>query len=212
MAVFLIFEDELGSDRGNFWQFRLDREPLQDLPVSQRDIDDYGFNRGFSRWSDGDRISYHTAYAFWQHQDPGFHDFINALRFHWQEHGQPVPVGRIIDQGMSENPFDPNATTERQGLAIYPYERVAIPLNLVDFSRPGGIVEVIHQRRRNNQVLQTIVIPEVSPQNPRVRWYYQLGGKFLAVHETYGVISSIIIAAMFPAYTFRIRGVLTGGA
>ena len=201
--------------RKMLWSFRASRDPVQDLPVSQSDIDRWGFNRGYTRWADGDRISYHTVYAFVQHQDPGHHDFVNAIRFQWQDFGA---TNRLLDQGMAElgEGSDLGGSFPgfpKQGLAPYPYERVTpLPVNK---SRPGAVVEIFHLRNQTNQLLQRFVVPAIDPATavgaPQTRWFYQLNGLVVAVNDELGVIAKIIIAGMHPAYTYRIQGVATAG-
>lgn len=230
---FQIYGSRIGLPQGHpdkvAFLFRLSRTPVQDFIVSAQDVDRYQFNRGYTRWWDGlgnvytpteatgpvatgmaDRISYHTAYARIQHRDPGRHDYLDAFRVMWQEHGQPVPVIQIIDQGMLENPFNA-AGGETQGLAPYPYERVDVDEARIDLSRPGGVVQLFHLRYQQNQLLQEWTVPAIDPQNSRTRWYYQGGGTFFAVHDQLGVFAQIIVAAMHPAYGFRVKGVPTGG-
>ena len=168
--------------------------------------------RGSGQWTDWpadpaahgcDRIGYDTAYCFWEHQDPGVHNFVVAIRFFVQRYGNAFTV-QINDRYMREDPF--RAGRETGGVPPYPYE--VVPAVSVDHIRPGGIVEFIHQREKGRQVLATLDVPAISPTNSRVRWYYQLGGLFVA--ELDGVpLARVIISATHPAYTYRIRGVDT---
>lgn len=205
-----------GQPNHFLWLVSLSRTPLPDLPVSAADKANKGFNAGFSRYNDklnnppgakgADRIKYHTIYFFWQHQDPGFHDYLDALRFFYQNYG--AGGGALIDSGMTENPF--GTVGESQGFAPYPYEPGQnVP---VDHSHPCPCtIEVYHQRNvKFAQLLQRIVVPSPDPVNSGTTVYYQLGGLFVIENATQGVVARIIVTAMHPAYTFRIAGVNTG--
>ncbi len=201
--------------RKMLWSVRLSRDPVQDLPITQEQIDRWGFNRGFTRWADGDRISYHTVYAFLQHQDPGHHDFVNALRFQWQDYGG---TNRLLDQGMAElgEGSDLGGTFPgfpKQGLSPYPYERVT-PAPL-DRRFPGAVVEFFHLRNQTNQLFQRFVIPVIDPATavgaPKTRWFYLLNSLVVAVNDELGIIAKVIITAVHPAYTLRYQNIATAG-
>lgn len=225
VQAFTIFQVKTGVPEGTpgklLWEFRMSPAVVPDLPVTPRNVADYGHNVGSWRWLNahgaGDRISYHTAWAMGQHADPGHHDYINAIRIMFQDYGG---TNQVNDQYMIEDPF--NTGGESQGLAPYPYERVR-PAP-VDKSRPGCVVEVIHLRRRVNQLLQRFTIPAVEPKNAKTKWYYQLNGLVVAVNADLvtpanpeGVIAKCIIAGLHgaggpsAAYTYRIQGVQTAG-
>lgn len=173
--------------------------------------DDCVYGSGY--WEDGDRIAYHTGYAFFAHQDPDHHDYLNVIRFMVQAYGS-VPI-QVNDRYMSErlgqpsNPEDPENSTW-QGLPPYPYEQDATVA--YDTTRPGGVIEVIHNRTTQyDQRLYHFEVPAVSETNPKVKFYYQLGGLFVVVHDDLGPIARIIVTSLNPNYAFRVLGVTTGG-
>ena len=228
---FIIYQTRIGTPEGSpdrlLWEFIMSPAVVPDLPVTQNDKNQFGHNVGSSRWLNahgaGDRISYHTAWALWQHADPGHHDYINAIRVMFQDYGA---TNLVNDLRMIEDPF--NTGGESQGLAPYPYERVK-PAP-VDKSRPGAVVELMHLRRNSaggvkNQLLTRFTLPVVEPKQPKTRWYYQLNGLVVAVHTDFvtalnpdGVIAKCIIAGLHgaggpaAAYTYRIQGVRTAAA
>ncbi len=190
-TTFQIFMDRFGPEpKEHLFSFRFSRALVAD-PI------------GTHRWWDGDRISYHTAYVFAQHEDPMNHPLLTAFRIMFQQYG--TSQGILNDQGMVENPFgDPDG--ESQGLAPYPYELVpALP---TDRSRPGAVVDFVHWRPRTSVLLWTWEVPAVDPLNAKVRWYYQLGGLIVGEYDGAPFLR-IILAAMHPAYTYSIRGVPT---
>ena len=209
------------------WEVRMAPNPGPDLPVRPQDAAQFGHQVGSSRWLNvhgaGDRIAYHTAWALWQHADPGHHDYISAIRVMFQDYGA---TNQVNDQYMIEDPF--NTGGESQGLAPYPYEREQ-PAP-VDRSRPGAVVEVKHLRRNarggvKNQLLNRFVLPAVDSKNNQTRWYYQLNGLVVAVNPDFvadknpdGVIAKCIIAGLHgaggpaAAYTYSIQGVRTFAA
>ena len=224
LRPFTIFQTPPGTERP-LWEFIMSPAVVRDLPVTPRDVAEFGHNRGTSRWLNahgaGDRRRYDTAWALWQHADPGHHDYINAIRVMFQDYGA---TNQINDRHMIEDPF--NTGGESQGLPPYPYERVK-PAP-VDKSRPGAVVEILHQRERihgigqKNQLLTRFTLPAVEPKQHKTRWYYQLNGLVVAVHTDFvternpdGVIAKCIIAGLHgaggpaAAYTYRIQGVST---
>ena len=192
-----------GEPGYRLWRFVMSRDPLQDLPITAPED-----NRGFTRWMDGDRIAYHSAYAYLEHEAPGHHPFLRAYRFAWQEYG---PGRRLInDNGMVEDPF--GLGVETQGLPPYPYEAdVTIPTSLrypcpcvIEFAHIRG--DVRGNRHSSRQLLQRVTIPGAEPGNPNVKWYYQLRGDFVALNSGQP-IAALTVSAMHPAYAFRIQGV-----
>lgn len=203
----VVGEGEVGITAGDKWfqvGAKLDGERLYQFRMSKTDLwdlnprwDDCVFGSG--HYAGGDRVGYHTAYFFYAHQDPDKHDYLDAIRFVVQIYGASP---RLNDKHMPELPV--------QGLPPYPYERGATVA--VDKSIPGGVVELWHNRTTQyDQMLAEFIVPAVSEQNPKVRWYYQLGGLFVAVHDDHGPVSRLIVTSMHPHYAYRITGVETGG-
>jgi hypothetical protein len=212
-----------GIPAGNLWEFEMSTVPVPDLPVTARNARIFGHQVGQGRWPNrrglNDRFAYFGAVAFWEHEDPGHHDFVAVLRFTWLADGA---TGLLInDKYMIEDPF--NTGHESQGMAPYPYLDRTLP---VDRTHPGAIVEVFHKRPRlaagteggNPQLLQRFTIPAVEPDNPNTLWYYQDSGKIVAVNSAFvtpenpdGAIAKLIISTMHgaggptPAYTYRIQ-------
>lgn len=157
--------------------------------------------RGRGRWVAGSRPEYDTAIVFWEHEDPNQHPFVTGIRIVVQSyHGPDIGV-RINDRGLPETP------TARP----YPYEPGSV--TPVDCSRPGATFEFIHIRPdKVRQVLARFVVPAVSPENPKVRWCYQLGGFVVAEHDDVGPVARIIMSGMHPSYTYRVQGVTAANA
>lgn len=187
-----------------FFRFRLSTLPVPDLEPRPDG------SKGSGKWVFGDRIAYDTAYWFFAHEDPGAHPFLNGIRIMVQQYNAGPPPGKVF------------LINDRNGVEInlrrpYPYEKATIPL---DYSRPGATVHLYHHRPnfesasgcRNCQLLATFVIPPVDPANPKVKWYYQLGGLVVAVHDTYGPIARIIISGVLgldpflPMYFYEVEG------
>ena len=224
---FSIFQNVALTD-DPIWEFQMSRTPKLDLPVNTSDAAVYGHVRGRTRWWDrgfgvADRRAYYDAYTHIQHtdriddDDTTHHDFLNALRFAFQEYGA---IGnRIIDRKMNEDPF--NQGRETQGLAPYPYEQGRIlPIST---SHPGGVIDVLHFRKRpapaqgvKNQLLTRIIIPASDSRNPETHWWYQIHGDFVATNREFitarnpqGIVAHLQVSAVHPAYSFEIEGVTT---
>lgn len=182
------------NTREPLWRFTMHALPRPDL-TGRPDDGVVGENRFF----EGDRIAYHTAYAKWQHHDPDHHDFVDAVRFVLQNVGSPCQVN---DKYMPELP--------QQGSTPYPYEKERVVPT--ERSHPGGTVEIFHQRfgpggLSKFQLLDRIVIPAVSEVNPKLKWFYQYGGIFVAEHDELGIVARMIVAAQHPRYGFHIKGI-----
>ena len=177
---------------------------LSTLPVADLEANPENGVKGNGKWVFGDRNAYHSAHFFFQHEDPGGHPFVNGFRIQVQVYSNlPDGAVRINDRnGVEINLGSP-----------YPYEKATIP---VDYSRPGAVFDFYHVRNgesaggcRNCSLLARFVLPPVSPTNPKVKWYYQLGGLAVAVHDTYGPIARVIVSGVLgptlpqPAYFFR---------
>lgn len=215
---FQIFQTHPTAGEGEpghiLWSWFLSREPVLDFPITQREKDEFLFNQGRSRWQDGpnqftpfgpansDRISYATAYACLNHEDPGHHPFLCALRVQWQKYGQEG--GLINDQGMREDPF--GLGRETQGLPPYDYESgmtVAVdrslpcPCQIQLLHLRGGNQTGAHSREQRLRVIEV-------QNNGKMHWYYQLGGLFVGVHDDLGTTTRIIISGIHPAYSYRV--------
>lgn len=193
----LYFERQ--EDSGKYWIFRFPK-----LPQSDKEIQLDG-SRGTWCFEGGDRVAYHTAYCFLMHNPPGGEE-TQAARCVFQIYGNPTgdaPPVRIVDWYMSElNP---------QGLAPYPYEG-RIEIN-IDRSRPGRnavfLMEQKHlpdaRRAEPAALIAEFEVPPISYENEKVKWYYQLGGLWVAEHDDFGIVSRIIMTAMHPRYTIGVR-------
>lgn len=163
---------------------------------------------GSGHYVGGDRIGYHTAYCFYAHQDPGHHAHLSTIRFMVQGYGPLERKVQINDRGMPE--LGEAGGGAVQGKPPYPYEKGVTVA--VDERRPGGVIDIYHNRvTEYDQLIARYEIPAVSRENPKVRWYYQLGGLFVAVHDEHGPVARVIVASMHPAYAYRIQGVDIGG-
>lgn len=200
------------------WTMQFSRTPLPDPVVAPSNVP-FGFKPGFTRWNDrkdnplgakgADRVAYRLAYWWLQHADE--HDYLDVLRFYVQSYGGQN--NQINDKFMTENPFGlPNS--ESQGEAQYPYETGRKPL-VTDKSNPGATFLVFHQRKSpdnatRKQLLRTIEIPPIDPNNPLTRWWYQDTGRVVATNTNFvrpdnpdGVIALLIVTANHFAYTFE---------
>lgn len=167
--------------------------------------------RGSGKWIGGFRNGYESAFAIWQHEDPGAHPFVDAMRVQFQvfaAHPLLIPF-RILDRGM------PELCGSVTCAMPYPYETPA-QIGSQDFSFPGATVEFYHHRPMEPdkvdrvQLLARFVVPAVSPLNSKVKWYYQGGGTVIATYN--GVVAlKLIFSAMDPFYRFRIVGYPTAG-
>lgn len=202
MSAFQIFGKDVKTNE-RYFEFSFEQEPFPDLTARDDGV------IGNLKWVPGDRIAYHTAYAFLDHFDPGHHDYLHGLRVLFQQYG-PFNV-QINDKFMPE--FIPD------GLPPYPYEEEpALPF---DKSRPGGVISIYHDRNpqrpdgtyisaeKYSQLLGKFIVPATSPGNSKVKWYYQLGGLFIGEHSDTGVFARIIVSSMHPRYAFAIEGVNT---
>lgn len=180
-------------------QFIFSRVPTPDLEPRADGV------RGMGKWSDGDRVAYRGAYAFWLHEDPGNHDFLQAFRFFvviYEANPPGFPL-QINDKFMAE-------LVPGGGLP-YPYEKPTgvVPL---DASHPGASFEFYHLRppSKVSQLLARFTVPSVSSVNPTVRWWYHGNGTVLGTVA--GVIKfKVIMSAMSPFYVFCVAGVPTEG-
>lgn len=212
-----IFARSRRGDRERLFRFAFSLLPARDLEPRPED-GVYGTNW----WRPGDRHRYDTAWVFLTHEDPGHHPELQGFRIVIQAYGDH-PI-QINDKGLKE--------LHPQGLPPYPYEPDAgvVP---IDRSRPAGengagVIEFMHQRGlekrgKKRQLLQRYVIPEFGEvwdrktrsivSNEKVRWYYQLGGLWVAEHEDYGIIARVIVTSMHDRYGFgvtSIRNPVTG--
>lgn len=207
---FKIFGKDIKGDGAILFSFPFPKAPFPDLEGRPTD----GV-KGMCRWVPGDRIRYDTAYWFLGHEDPGHHAELDGFRIAFQGYGYSF---QLNDEGMPELGEDGGGTA--QGLPPYPYEADAAPI-AVDKTRPAGdagagTLEFFHQRGfepelkhkgKGRQLLARWTIPAVSKENAKVKWYYQLGGLWVAVHDTHGVFCRVIVTAMHPRYGYGVKNI-----
>lgn len=173
----VVGENEFQVRSEGYFRFDFSREWVDDIEPRNDGV------LGSGRWIDGDRPGgYHSAFVVFEHQDPGGHGAIPAIRLSFTRIGSvPAATARLTDYDMDES--IPDRTWP------YSYEKDPRLDQSCDQSVPADTVGIFHARQapaggdyRYRQLLREFVFSESAPEN-EVEWYYQGRGRFCGVAD-----------------------------